>query len=394
MYGVAVATNREVSMSEQGVPGVLFLCVANSARSQLAEGLARARFGARLRIQSAGSRPTQVNPFAIEAMAEAKLDISSQRSKLVDTIDPAGIDLVVTLCAEEVCPVLLRPVRRLHWPIPDPASSVPLPANEMRGRFRVARRTIAARLDGVQAALALPPRTSIQPANADDRGELEALLRAANLPLDGLDDAFPRGFALARIDGALVGAAGVEQWGEHGLLRSVVVAEAERKQHIGDALVADRLAWAKSLVRDDVQGTEPIASVSLLTVDADRYFARLGFQRVERDELPAALAASSQLQLPRGSTAAAMSYRFYETTDEQLDASIGKEIAAHGTLVPPWCKYPEIPRGSIGWRMGAGEWYLWMWGRWFETLDDAARAAYLQRWEPEAPDEWKDWMTS
>src|SRR4051794_33260891 len=103
-------------------PGVLFLCVANSARSQLAEGLARARFGDRLRIQSAGSKPTRVNPFAIEAMREAKLDITAHTSKLVDDIDPSGIDLVITLCAEEVCPVFLRPVRRLHWPIPDPAT--------------------------------------------------------------------------------------------------------------------------------------------------------------------------------------------------------------------------------------------------------------------------------
>src|SRR5262245_47345774 len=115
-------------------PGVLFLCVANSARSQLAEGLARARFGERMRIQSAGSRPTQVNPFAIATMAEVGIDITSHTSKLVDAIEPDGIDLVVTLCAEEVCPAFLRPVRRLHWPIPDPASETPLPEAEMQAR--------------------------------------------------------------------------------------------------------------------------------------------------------------------------------------------------------------------------------------------------------------------
>ena len=98
------------------VPGVLFLCVANSARSQLAEGLARARFGDRMRVQSAGSTPTRVHPMAIATMAEISIDISAQTSKLVDKIDPGGIDLVVTLCAEEVCPAFLRPVRRLHWP--------------------------------------------------------------------------------------------------------------------------------------------------------------------------------------------------------------------------------------------------------------------------------------
>jgi arsenate reductase len=288
-------------------PGVLFLCVANSARSQLAEGLARARFGDRVRIQSAGSQPTRVNPFAIEIMAEAGHDISAHASKLVDAIDPDGIDLVVTLCAEEVCPAFLRPVRRLHWPIPDPASATPLPDAEMRERFRRARATIAARLDALEPALALPPRTSLMSASDSDRAELEALLRAANLPLDGLDDAFPRGFAIARIGGELVGAAGIEQWGEHGLLRSVVVADALRKQHIGEALVADRLAWAKAQVADSSRGTQPITTVSLLTTSADRFFARLGFQRVARDQLPAALTASSQLQIPMCASAVAMS---------------------------------------------------------------------------------------
>ena len=287
-------------------PGVLFLCVANSARSQLAEGLARARFGDRVRVHSAGSQPTRVNPFAVEAMADAGVDISTHTSKLVDTIDPDGIDLVVTLCAEEVCPAFLRPVRRLHWPIPDPASPTPLPDTEMRPRFRAARDRIAARLDGLMAALGLPPRTSIMPATADDRGELEALLTAAKLPLDGLDDAFPGGFAIARREGAVIGAAGVEVWGEHGLLRSVVVADAQRKQHIGEALVADRLAWANARVADAVVATRPMASVSLLTGDADRFFARLGFARIARDQLPAALAKSSQLQISACSTAVAM----------------------------------------------------------------------------------------
>ena len=132
---------------------VLFLCVANSARSQLAEGLARERFGDRLRVQSAGSKPTRVNPMAIEVLRERGLDITSHRSKLVDEIDPDGIELVVTLCAEEVCPVFLGNVRRLHFPIPDPASAKPLPDDVMRERFRAARDSIAARLDEIEAAL-------------------------------------------------------------------------------------------------------------------------------------------------------------------------------------------------------------------------------------------------
>ena len=121
---------------------ILFLCVANSARSQMAEALARAAFGERARVQSAGSRPTQVNPYAAEVLAELGIDIGGQRSKSVDSIDPAGVDTVVTLCAEEVCPVFLGAARRLHWPIPDPASDDPLPRKEMLARFRSARDAI------------------------------------------------------------------------------------------------------------------------------------------------------------------------------------------------------------------------------------------------------------
>jgi hypothetical protein len=69
---------------------LLFLCVANSARSQMAEGLARSLFGGLVRVQSAGSQPTQINPNAIAAMREVGIDITGQRSKSVDAIDPAG----------------------------------------------------------------------------------------------------------------------------------------------------------------------------------------------------------------------------------------------------------------------------------------------------------------
>ena len=102
---------------------LLFLCVANSARSQMAEGLARAVLPGEVTVQSAGSVPTRVNPLAIQAMAEVGIDISRQRSKSVDEIDPATIDTVITLCAEEVCPVFLGRAQRRHWPLPDPAAA-------------------------------------------------------------------------------------------------------------------------------------------------------------------------------------------------------------------------------------------------------------------------------
>ena len=126
---------------------ILFLCVANSARSQMAEGLARQMLGPDVTVLSAGSAPSSVNPHAIEAMAELGIDISAQRSKSVNDIDVGALDLVVTLCAEEVCPVLPGRVRRLHWPIPDPSSQNPSTSpDSMRERFRTARDQIKSRL--------------------------------------------------------------------------------------------------------------------------------------------------------------------------------------------------------------------------------------------------------
>lgn len=103
---------------------ILFMCVANSARSQLAEGLARQAFQDRAQIESAGSLPSRVNSFAVTALREIGIDISSHFSKSTDDLPPGfldGLDYVITLCAEEVCPVLHSRAKRLHWPFPDPA---------------------------------------------------------------------------------------------------------------------------------------------------------------------------------------------------------------------------------------------------------------------------------
>lgn len=133
---------------ERPPKGILFLCVANSARSQMAEGLGRMILGDRVSVASAGSLPARVNPWAIEVMREIGVDLSSHVSKSVQTIDPATVSTVVTLCAEEVCPAFLGSARRLHWPIPDPATSdASIPREQMLARFRSARDAIRARIE-------------------------------------------------------------------------------------------------------------------------------------------------------------------------------------------------------------------------------------------------------
>ena len=128
---------------------MLFMCVANSARSQLAEGLARMVFPS-AEIQSAGSLPGKLNPFAVQVMNEIGLDISKHFSKSTEDLNPeylSSLDYVITLCAEEVCPILpLRSAKKIHWPFPDPASKTPLSDEEMLKRFREARDGIAKKL--------------------------------------------------------------------------------------------------------------------------------------------------------------------------------------------------------------------------------------------------------
>lgn len=103
--------------------GLLFLCVANSARSQLAEGIARHLLPAEVKVWSAGSAPTSVRPEAIAVLAEIGIDISGQRSKHVGEIPASDVDTVITLCAEEECPLFLGKATRLHWGLPDPAAA-------------------------------------------------------------------------------------------------------------------------------------------------------------------------------------------------------------------------------------------------------------------------------
>lgn len=139
---------------------ILFLCVANSARSQMAEGLARTLAPPGIEIQSAGSKPSRVHPLAITAMKEIGIDLSSHASKSANDIDAACVRTVITLCADEVCPEFLTrsPVECLHWPHPDPANSPDHGGNDDGSRlaaFRDVRDQLRNRLRRYFAELAV-----------------------------------------------------------------------------------------------------------------------------------------------------------------------------------------------------------------------------------------------
>jgi protein-tyrosine-phosphatase/DNA-binding transcriptional ArsR family regulator len=101
---------------------VLFICTHNSARSQMAEGLLRARSAGQVEVFSAGTQPAGVHPMAVQALAQMGIDISAQGSKSLDLFAGGSFDDVITVCdrARVQCPVFPGDPAMLHWSIPDP----------------------------------------------------------------------------------------------------------------------------------------------------------------------------------------------------------------------------------------------------------------------------------
>lgn len=126
---------------------VLFLCTGNSCRSQMAEGFLRAYGGEKYEAYSAGTKPSAVNPLAVEVMREVGIDISGQRSKNVGEYVGQHFPLVITVCnnAREHCPIFPGPCLREHWPFDDPAEATG--TNEERLQmFRRVRDEIGVRI--------------------------------------------------------------------------------------------------------------------------------------------------------------------------------------------------------------------------------------------------------
>ena len=128
-------------------PRVLILCTGNSARSQIAEGLLRHFGNGRYEVSSAGTKPTCLNPLAIEVMQEMGIDISQQRSKSVAEFAGQAFHTVITVCdsAAEQCPVFPGAPQRVHWSLPDPAA-VAGTYQEKLHAFREVRDELQARI--------------------------------------------------------------------------------------------------------------------------------------------------------------------------------------------------------------------------------------------------------
>jgi arsenate reductase len=128
---------------------VLFVCIHNSARSQMAEAFLNDICGDTFEAQSAGIEPGKLNPVVVEAMKEIGVDISGNKTKSVSDFLGTGFDYVVTVCDEtsaERCPVFPGKTQRLHWGFADP-SSFQGSAAEKLSRTREVRDTIKAKIE-------------------------------------------------------------------------------------------------------------------------------------------------------------------------------------------------------------------------------------------------------
>lgn len=126
---------------------ILFLCTGNSCRSQMAEGWSRLLGAGDHRVESAGIEAHGKNPRAIAVMAEKGVDISGQESTVVDNAMLQRADVVVTVCghADEQCPALPPRVRKIHWPLDDPARATGT-EDEIMAAFRATRDEVEARV--------------------------------------------------------------------------------------------------------------------------------------------------------------------------------------------------------------------------------------------------------
>ena len=136
---------------------VLFVCIHNSARSQMAEELLRKMAGDQFEVASAGIEPGTLNPVVVEALKEEGIDIAGKKTQaVVDLIKQGRLyNYVITVCDEtsaERCPVFPGPAKRLHWGFPDPSRFEGTP-EERLAQTRVIRQAIRQKIEAWLASL-------------------------------------------------------------------------------------------------------------------------------------------------------------------------------------------------------------------------------------------------
>jgi arsenate reductase len=266
------------------VPVVLFACVHNAGRSQMAAAWLRQLGSPRVRALSAGTQPgVRVHPEVVAAMNEVGIDLAQGTPRFLSEELARSASLLVTMGCEEACPVVPG-LAREDWPLEDPKGKPIARVREIRDEIR-ARVVNLLERRGWSAPQGGASQFVVEAATASDVEAVSSLLQLAQLPTAGLGDQFPSAYALVRESSRVLGVAGLEVYGDVGLLRSVAVQPALRSRGLGRQLVEERLQRAAQ---------QDLTAVYLLTTNAAGFFRNLAFTVAAREAVPAELAASPE----------------------------------------------------------------------------------------------------
>jgi arsenate reductase (thioredoxin) len=281
----------------------LFACIHNAGRSQMAAAWFN-RLAAPDEAQaiSAGTEPgPRVHPEVLEAMKEASIDLSSATPrKLTDDL-ARGASMLVTMGCGEACPVIPG-LRREDWPLEDPRGKpierVRQIRDEVRGRIEDLIRREGVGMAAAVGASMKVARDDIRfrPSLPADGLSIRELLARARLPAEDLA-AGKQEFVVAVLGRRLVGCIGLETHDGAGLLRSFAVDGSMRGGGLGRALF-DRLV--------QLAHSRNVGTLYLLTTTAEGFFAKVGFQRIDRRAVPAAVARTPEFEGLCPSTATCM----------------------------------------------------------------------------------------
>ena len=252
---------------------VLFACVQNAGRSQMAAALFnRLADPGQARAISAGTAPGgRVHPEVVEVMREKGVDLSAARpQRLTDELAHRAQWLITMGCGDQ-CPAVPG-ARRDDWPLADPHGR---DAAEIRAIRDDIEQRVAALIAREGWAGDLIPVT----ARPEDAAGILSLLEDAHLPTDGLTDHLATAL-VARRHGRIVGSAALEVYADGALLRSVAVESSLRGTGLGQRLTDAAIARAVELA---------MPAVYLLTTTAERFFPKFGFTTITRDEVPASV---------------------------------------------------------------------------------------------------------
>lgn len=288
------------ALLSSGASHILLLSRTDSARGQIAEGIARALAPRNVAISSAGMTRGHVDPLAVRVLAELSVDIADQRSKALEEVDTSDVGAVITLAEEVRVPPALREALHLHWPLPDPAAGKGSD-EERLAAYRAVRNELRRRLLRAFARDHLPvtqaiPTVTVEPAAGGDHDAIKAILAASLLPSRDIGHPNQR-FVIARQNGRVLGCAGLEHYGENGLARSIAVDWTRRTSGLGSRLHERLLHEAICC---------GVKRLFVITATAEDFFARHGYSRVSLEKVPAEIRQSEEFRMLAPASAAAM----------------------------------------------------------------------------------------